>query len=67
MTMYDVVYIDAQGEETPVAGHFDDRADAAQVAREAALERGAGRMVLPGSTRIPNCVCVVPVPPDETA
>jgi hypothetical protein len=67
MTMYDVVYIDAHGEETPVAGHFDDRADAAQVAREAALERGAGRMVLPGSKRILNCVCVVPVPPAEAA
>jgi hypothetical protein len=59
--MYDVIYIDSHGEETPVAQHFDDRADAAAVARTAAAERGAGRMVLPGSTRPSNCVCVVPV------
>ena len=59
--MYDVIYIDAQGSETPVAQHFDDRKDAAQVARLAAAERGAGRMVLPGSTKLPNCVCVIPV------
>jgi hypothetical protein len=59
--MYDVIYIDAQGSETPVAQHFDDRKDAAQVARTAAAERGAGRMVLPGSVKLPNCVCVVPV------
>ena len=49
MSMYDVVYIDAQGEETPVAQQLDDRKDAAEVARQAAAERGAGRMVLPGS------------------
>jgi hypothetical protein len=66
MTMYDVVYIDADGEETPVAQQLDDRKDAAEVARKAAAERGAGRMVLPGSHRLPNCVCVIPVPP-ETA
>ena len=59
--MYDVIYIDAQGSETPVAQHVDDRKDAAQVARLAAAERGAGRMVLPGSAKLPNCVCVVPV------
>jgi hypothetical protein len=59
--MYDVIYIDAQGSETPVAQHFDDRKDAAQVARTAAAERGAGRMVLPGSMKPQNCVCVVPV------
>jgi hypothetical protein len=59
--MYDVIYIDAQGSETPVAQHFDDRKDAAQVARTAAAERGAGRMVLPGSVKLPNCVCVIPV------
>ena len=59
--MYDVVYIDAQGQETPVALHFDDRKDAAAVARQVAAERGAGRMVLPGSMKLPNCVCVVPV------
>ena len=67
MSMYDVVYIDAQGAETPVAQHFDDRKDAADVARQAAAERGAGRMVLPGSHRLPNCVCVIPVPPTEAA
>ena len=62
--MYDVVYIDAQGSETPVAQHLDDRKDAAEVARQAAAERGAGRMVLPGSSKLPNCVCVIPVPSD---
>jgi hypothetical protein len=67
MTMYDVVYIDAHGDETPVAMHLDDREDAAEVARQAAAERGAGRMVLPGSNRLPNCVCVIPVPPAEAA
>ncbi len=61
--MYDVIYINADGHETPVALHVDDRGDAAKVAREAAAERGAGRMVLPGSAKLPNCVCVVPVIP----
>ena len=59
--MYDVIYIDAHGSETPVAQHVDDRKEATEVARQAAAERGAGRMVLPGSTKLPNCVCVVPV------
>ncbi len=59
--MYDVVYIDAHGEETPVAQHLDDRKNAADVARRAAAERGAGRMVLPGSAKLRNCVCVIPV------
>jgi hypothetical protein len=59
--MYDVIYIDAQGDETPVAKQLGDRADAAALARQTAAERGAGRMVLPGSTRPSNCVCVVPV------
>jgi hypothetical protein len=67
MTMYDVVYIDAHGDETRVAEHLDDRKDAVEVARQAAAERGAGRMVLPGSNRLPNCVCVIPVPPAEAA
>jgi hypothetical protein len=62
--MYDVVYIDADGDETPVAQHLDDRKEAAEVARQAAAERGAGRMVLPGSSKLPNCVCVIPVPPE---
>jgi hypothetical protein len=65
--MYDVVYIDADGEETPLAQHLDDRKDAADVARQAAAERGAGRMVLPGSHKLPNCVCVIPVPADPAA
>jgi hypothetical protein len=59
--MYDVIYIDVHGSETPVAQHVDDRKEATDVARRAAAERGAGRMVLPGSTKLPNCVCVVPV------
>jgi hypothetical protein len=41
-----------------------DRADAAEVAKQAAAERGVGRMVLPGSAKLPNCVCVVPVLPE---
>jgi hypothetical protein len=67
MSMYDVVYIDARGDETPVARQLDDRKDAAEVARQAAAERGAGRLVLPGSNRVRNCVCVIPVPPAEPA
>ena len=63
--MYDVIYIDAHGSETPVAQHVDDREKATDVARQAAAERGAGRMMLPGSTKLPNCVCVVRV--DEAA
>ena len=59
--MYDVIYVDAHGSETPVAQHVDDREQANDVARRAAAERGAGRMMLPGSTKLPNCVCVVPV------
>ena len=59
--MYDVIYIDASGSETPVAQHVDDRKEATDVARQAAAERGAGRMVLPGSAKLPNCVCVVPI------
>jgi hypothetical protein len=60
-TMYDVIYIDSDGGETPVAEHMSDRGDAARVAKDAAAERGAGRMVLPGSAKLCNCVCVVPV------
>ena len=63
MSMYDVIYIDAQGDETPVAQQLDDRKDAADVARQAAAERGAGRMVLPGSSQLRNCVCVIPCRP----
>jgi hypothetical protein len=58
---YDVIYIDSQGSETSLAHDLDDRMDATTVAREAAAERGAGRMVLPGSAKLRNCVCVVPV------
>ena len=63
-TMYDVIYIDSHGHETPVAQKMTDRQDAAEVAKQAAAERGVGRMVLPGSAKLPNCVCVVPVLPD---
>ncbi len=59
-----MIYIDAQGDETPVAQHMSDRGDAAEVAKRAAAERGVGRMVLPGSAKLPNCVCVVPVLPE---
>ena len=60
--MYDVIFIDAHGGETPVAEHLEDRGDAAELAKRAAAERGVGRMVLPGSAKLPNCVCVIPVP-----
>ena len=60
--MYDVIYIDQQGTETPLAQHLDDRGDACTLAREAAAERGAGRAMLPGSTNLRDCVCVVPSP-----
>jgi hypothetical protein len=44
-----------------VAQHLDNRTDAVDVARQAAAARGVGRMFLPGSSKLPNCVCVVPV------
>jgi hypothetical protein len=62
--MYDVIYIDSHGDETPLAQHVTDRNDAAEVAKHEAAERGVGRMVLPGSAKLPNCVCVVPVLPE---
>jgi hypothetical protein len=62
--MYDVIYIDSHGDETPLAQHMIDRNDAAEVAKHEAAERGVGRMVLPGSTKLPNCVLVVPVLPE---
>jgi hypothetical protein len=65
--MYDVIYIDAQGAETSLAEHLTDRQDAAQLACKAAAERKAGRMVLPGSNKLPNCVCVVPTDKLESA
>jgi hypothetical protein len=66
--MYDVIYIDQQGGETALARDLSGRVEAAAVAREAAAERGAGRMMLPGSVKLPHCVCVVPViPPAEAA
>ena len=65
--MYDVIYIDAQGTETSLAQHLDDRSDACTLAREAAAERGAGRAMLPGSTNLRDCVCVVPTAPATAA
>ncbi|MBA2517688.1 MAG: hypothetical protein H0V22_10320 [Solirubrobacterales bacterium] len=60
--MYDVVYIDAVGSETQLANSIEDRRYAAELACRMASERGAGRVVLPGSGRLLNCVCVVPRP-----
>jgi len=60
--MYDVIYIDEQGIETRLADHLSNRGDATVIAREAAAERKAGRMVLPGSNKPTHCVCVVPCP-----
>ena len=65
--MYDVIYIDAQGTETPLAQDLDDRDGACEFARRAAAERGAGRAMLPGSTNLRDCVCVVPSPPLSSA
>ncbi len=65
--MYDVIYIDGQGSETPVASALPTRGDAADIARKVAAERGAGRLVLPGSGNLRNCVCVVPQPVRATA
>ena len=65
--MYDVIYIDGTGSETPLAQQLDDRQDAAKVARQAAAERGVGRMVLPGSSKPTSCVCVIPVAPARAA
>lgn len=58
--MYDVIYIDPQGTETSLAHDLVDRQAASRLACEAATARKAGRMVLPGSAKLPNCVCVVP-------
>ncbi len=60
--MYDVIYIDEQGTETCLAADLADRRDATVIAREAASERKAGRMELPGSNKPVHCVCVVPHP-----
>ena len=60
--MYDVIYIDRDGTETPLADHLEDRAVAAALACRIAAERGAGRLVLPGSTNLRDCVCVVRTP-----
>jgi hypothetical protein len=65
--MYNVIYIDAQGAETSLAQDLDDRGDACTLAREAAAERGSGRAMLPGSTNLRDCVCVVPTPPLPSA
>jgi hypothetical protein len=67
MRMYDVIYIDFQGDETPVAEALEDRQLAATIARRIASERGAGRLVLPGSSKLSNCVCVVPQPAPDKA
>ena len=65
--MYDVIYIDLQGTETPLAQHVEDRDAACAFAREAAAERGAGRAMLPGSTNLRDCVCIIPSPSLPTA
>ena len=62
--MYDVVYIDAHGTETSVAEHLADCAAAKDIARAAAAERGVGRMMLTGSHKPANCVCVITTPDD---
>jgi len=61
--MYDVIYIDAKGAETALAHHVSERDDARAIARREAAERGVGRLMLPGSANVRDCVCVVPAPP----
>ena len=65
--MYDVIYIDSHGDETPVAQHMIDRKDAAEVAKHAAAERGVGRMVLPGSSQAAQLRLRRPRPVPEAA
>ena len=65
--MYDVIYIDAQGAETPLAQHARRPRRRVRVRARAAAERGAGRAMLPGSTNLRDCVCVVPSPPLSSA
>jgi hypothetical protein len=65
--MYDVIYIDAQGTETALAQDLADRDGACTLARQAAAERGSGRAMLPGSTNLRDCVCVVPTQPLPSA
>ena len=65
--MYDVIYIDATGVETWLARDLVDRDGACEFARREAAERGAGRAMLPGSTNLRDCVCVVPAPPFSSA
>jgi len=57
--VYDVIYIDSEGSESPLARALD-RDAAAALARREASERGAGRIVCPDAVRPSNCVCVVP-------
>jgi hypothetical protein len=65
--MYDIIYIDAHGTETLLAHDLHDRDGACEFARSAAAERGAGRAMLPGSTNLRDCVCVVRSPPLTSA
>jgi hypothetical protein len=58
--MYDVIYIDPEGVETEIASALADRREASELACRVAAERGAGRLVLPGSVKLTHCVCVVP-------
>jgi hypothetical protein len=58
--MYNIIYIDATGVETRLAEDLVDRDGACEYARREAAERGAGRAMLPGSTNLRDCVCVVP-------
>lgn len=60
--MYDVIYIDEAGAETPLAEHLIDKQAATELARRSAAERGAGRMVLSGPKKPTNCVCVIRTP-----
>ena len=58
--MYDVIYIDSHGSETALAKDLTDKQAAKDLACQAACERKAGRMMLPGSAKEPNTVYVVP-------
>lgn len=56
-TMYDVIYIDRQGQSTELATALVDRQEACLLAREAAAERGTGRMVADSMTRLGEGRC----------
>ncbi len=59
--MYDVVYVNVQLHQVPVARRVETRERAAEIARAEARRRGnISRMFLPGSGPTRDCVLIVP-------